>query len=546
MNSILFTGNNNLTTEDLKYIKQAEQIIEKNNKPKKKKGIKIFFIIFVLIIVLSSLFCTIFALLNINNNKIIKNISIIGIDVSEMTIEEAEQKIKKELDERVNTDLILKHNNQTYTLIPTAIELSYNIKEAVERAYEIGRNGNILKNNFEILKHNKNNTDLKISVNYNENLLKTIVPQMNENFDDRIKEPRYEIENNNLIIKAGKDGYVVKYEELKQKMISKLIEKDYNTDSIEIPVEADKCKDIDIEKIHSEIYKEPVDATYTTNPYKITASSNGLDFAISIDEAKQILSTSQETYQIPLKVLYPKVTTDDIGIEAFPNLLASYSTSYATSSANRANNVALAASKINGIVLMPGETFSYNGTVGKRTISAGFKEAGAYSNGQVTSEVGGGICQVSSTLYNAVLRANLEIVDRTNHMFQVGYVPIGTDATVSWGAPDFKFKNSRNYAIKIVARTANRKVYIQVYGLKEETEYDVEILSYRTGTIAYKTTYTTDDSLETGKTKVIQSGSNGATSVTYRILKLNGKEVSRTLISKDTYQPHNQVIARGR
>ena len=125
-----------------------------------------------MIIVLSSLFCTIFALLNINNNKIIKNISIIGIDVSEMTIEEAEQKIKKELDERVNTDLILKHNNQTYTLIPTAIELSYNIKEAVERAYEIGRNGNILKNNFEILKHNKNNTDLKISVNYNENLLK--------------------------------------------------------------------------------------------------------------------------------------------------------------------------------------------------------------------------------------------------------------------------------------------------------------------------------------------------------------------------------------
>src|SRR5699024_5421018 len=111
---------------------------------------------------------------------------------------------------------------------------------------------------------------------------------------------------------------------------------------------------------------------------------------------------------------------------------------------------------------------------------AGFKTATVYSNGQVTTDYGGGICQVSSTLYNAVLRANLEITNRVNHTFTVGYVPIGLDATVSWGAPDFKFKNSRSYPIKLVATTQGKRLSISIYGLKEEVEYEVELVSYKT------------------------------------------------------------------
>ncbi|MGD7407579.1 VanW family protein, partial [Ralstonia pseudosolanacearum] len=186
--------------------------------------------------------------------------------------------------------------------------------------------------------------------------------------------------------------------------------------------------------------------SFTKDPYSITAAANGIDFAISLDEAKSIITGDKKEYEIPLKVLRPTVSNDDLGIDAFPDELASYSTNYSSSGASRSNNIALATSKINGTVLMPGETFSYNGIVGRRTKEAGFQEAGAYSNGQVVNEVGGGICQVSSTLYNAVLRSNLEVTDRHNHMFQVNYCPIGTDATVSWGAPDFKFKNNRNYA----------------------------------------------------------------------------------------------------
>ena len=548
MNAILFTDNSNeLTKNELKYFKKAEKIIKDAKKEKKQKEskIKICIIVLSVLAILLLVFSTIFAIINIKSDKITKNISIMGIDVSELTREEATAKLKDVCDTRISTDIVLKHNDESYVLPPEQIDVSYDIDDAVEEAYMIGRSGNIFENNFALIsqKFNKQNVDLKL--NYSEDLLKTVVPQMNENFADGIKEASYTIEGSTLKITAPKNGYVVKYDDLKTLIVNRLSAIDFSEDTIEIPVETGEANPVDIDKIHTEIYKEPVDATFSKNPYKITASETGLDFKISVDDAKALITGDKDEYSIPLKVTYPKVTTNSIGMEAFPDLIATYSSSYGTSSANRANNIALAASKINGKILMPGETFSYNGTVGRRTLAAGFREAGAYSNGQVTSEVGGGICQVSSTLYNSVLRANLEIVERTNHMFQVGYVPIGTDATVSWGAPDFKFKNNRNYAIRIVATTSGRNVRIAIYGLKQDNDYDVEIQSYRTGTINYRTTYTNDSNLGKGRTKVIQGGSNGATSVTYKILKKNGTGVSKEVVSRDRYSPHNQIIARG-
>lgn len=468
-----------------------------------------------------------------------------GLNVENLTKEEANEKLNNLVKDRLETDIVFKHNDQSFTLLPKEIEFNYNFEKAVDEAYDIGRDGNILQNNFVILGQYFKQQNIVPEISINQELYGNIENQINENLTDGVKNPDYTIEGNKLTVTVGKDGYKVKMKELKESVIKKLMQTEYSDETIEIPVEEAKCKDIDVEEIHKEVYKEPVDASYTKDPFEIHASENGMDFSISVEEAKALITGDKESYVIPVKTLYPKVTTDQIGTEAFPNLLASYSSNYSSSNYNRSTNVALATSKINGIVLMPGQSFSYNGTVGQRTLRAGFKEAGAYVNGEVTTAVGGGICQVSSTLYNAVLRANLEVTNRTNHMFQVGYVPIGTDATVSWGAPDFQFKNNRNYPIKIVATTAGKNVYIKIFGLKEDNDYDVEILSYRTGTIPFNTTYTSDPSLGEGQTKVVQNGSNGATSVTYKILKRNGQEVSRELVSRDRYQPHNQVIAKG-
>lgn len=558
MNAILYTSGDTtsqeLTPEESKIFDEADKIIEQNssdfsNKKSEHKshiGLLIFSIIFFIVFLLASVFSTVFAFINVNNTTFVSGISILGIDVSGLSKDDAKQKVTDDVSNRLSTDVIFKHNDETYTLLPSSVGGSFDIDNVIDDAYSVGRNGNIFQNNFAILNAMINSKNFIPDFSFNSDSFDNSISQMNSNFADGIVEPSYDISGNNLIIKSGKNGNIVDSDKIKSLFVDKLIFVPYNTDSIEVPVFSKEANKIDIDAIHSEIYKEAQDASYTTNPYAVYPSSNGLDFNISIDEAKALITGDKDSYTIPLKTLYPNVKTSDIGIEAFPNLLSSYSTSFASSSSNRATNVSLATNKINGKVLMPGEVFSFNGTVGKRTPQAGFKVAGVYMNGQVATDYGGGICQVSSTLYNAVLRANLEIVDRSNHMFEVGYVPIGTDATVSWGAPDFKFKNSRSYPIKIVTSSSNRKCVVKFYGLKESEEYDIEIVSYRTGSVPYRTTYTTDSSLAAGQQKVIQRGSNGAKSVAYRIRKKNGQVISKELLSKDTYDPHNQIIAVGK
>jgi vancomycin resistance protein YoaR len=211
----------------------------------------------------------------------------------------------------------------------------------------------------------------------------------------------------------------------------------------------------------------------------------------------------------------PNVTTNMIGTEAFPDLLSSYSTNYAASNRNRTTNLILAANKINGTVIMPGETFSYNKVVGARTIAAGYKEAPIYVSGEVVDGVGGGICQITTTLYNAVVYANLEIVQRTNHQFVPSYAPASRDATVVYGSIDFQFKNNRNYPIKLVCSVSGGVANFQIFGLKQEDDCEVEISAY-----------------VTGKT------STAIYSEAYKILKRDGNVIGSELLSKDTYKRH--------
>lgn len=274
-------------------------------------------------------------------------------------------------------------------------------------------------------------------------------------------------------------------------------------------------KEINLDEIYKEVYKEPTDAYYTTNPYTVHPSINGLDFKVSLDKAKQMLAESDDECEIALKTLYPSVTTNMIGSEAFPDLIASYTTKYNTSNTNRVTNLKLAANKINGTVLLPGETFSYNKVVGKRTIAAGYKEAGIYENGKETTGLGGGICQISTTLFNAALKANMDIVEVHNHQFVPAYSSAGRDATVVYGTKDFQFKNSRNYAIKIKCSVSGGVVKFSIYGIKENTEYDVVISA-----------------------KITSKTSSTIKSTTYKILKSGNKTISTDKIYSCTYKVH--------
>ena len=205
----------------------------------------------------------------------------------------------------------------------------------------------------------------------------------------------------------------------------------------------------------------------------------------------------------------------------------------------------MACKTINETIIQPGETFSYNKVLGNTTKEKGYKLGGAYVGGKVVQAYGGGICQVSTTLYNSVLYANLEIVERYNHSYAVSYVPAGRDATVSYGGKDFKFKNNRNYPIKIVANAKNGVVNISLKGIKEDKEYDIEISSSVLSTTPFETTYQDNNTLAEGKQKIIQKGHNGYKSKAYKIVKYNGKVISKTLLSSDTYKPMNRIIEKG-
>jgi len=204
----------------------------------------------------------------------------------------------------------------------------------------------------------------------------------------------------------------------------------------------------------------------------------------------------------------------------------------------------LSAEKINGKIISPNEEFSYNLTVGARTIEAGYKEAKIYSNGQVVDGIGGGICQLSSTLYNAAFFANLDITERYNHQFLTSYVKEGRDATVVYGVKDFKFKNNRNFPIKIETTVNSGVVTCSIYGIKEDSEYDVsfdvETVSFAEAPIKYEF----DSSLSLGEQKIKQSGSNSMTVNVYKVVKLNGSIVSKTFIYQDIYKSLDKIVVK--
>lgn len=505
------------------------------------------FIVISIIIAICILLCfsTIFALINANTNTIISGISIKGIDVSGLTKEEAITKVSSIINDKISTSFDLVHNDYKTTIIPEQFGANFDIETSVNTAFERGRNGIIFKNNFEILSSFFFKVNIVPSFSYNEETINSLISEIEANLPDKLIEPNYYVDGTNLIITNGIDGVVIQPDVLKLKIISNINNFYSKNENIDIPVINVNAKEIDVDTIHSEIYKEPKDAYYTKDPFTVYAHIDGIDFANTIEEVKQMLQEEKESYTIPLKITTPSVTTNNIGTEAFPDLLATYSTTYSASNVNRSTNIRLASAKINGIVLMPGETFSYNTTVGKRTAANGFKSAAVYSGGEVTTGIGGGICQVSSTLYNSVLLSNLQIVERHNHGFNTGYVPAGRDATVSWGGPDFKFKNNRKYPIKIICSGTGGTITTKIFGLKEQNEYEVEIQSYITSYIQYKTITKQDPTLDKGKTKVIANGSNGCRAVSYRILKQNGQVISKTLLANDTYNPHNKIVAVG-
>jgi len=260
------------------------------------------------------------------------------------------------------------------------------------------------------------------------------------------------------------------------------------------------------------------------------------------EEMQGIPKSSIKT-QLVANITQPKITAA-LFKQMDTQPIGSFSTHFGGTGASRGSNIALATGKIDGTVLAPGEIFSYNGTVGSRTARAGFKNAPVIVKGELVPGIGGGICQVSTTLYNAVLLSDLKIVRRSHHAFPVHYVPAGRDATVVDGAIDFQFQNSTEAPIVIVASSRGGRLSFRILG-KRVPGKSVSIgLAGHTVQAAPVRTIP-DKRLPAGKTVVEDKGHRGHRVTVYRIVKQDGEVVKRERIASDVYRTFPRVVRVG-
>lgn len=251
-------------------------------------------------------------------------------------------------------------------------------------------------------------------------------------------------------------------------------------------------------------------------------------------------------FSIPLVVEEITPTVFAADLESIDSLLASYSTQFDAFNTNRTENISLAARSINGMLVKKGEIFSFNRNVGPRLAEYGYKEAPVFIEGKIVPDWGGGVCQVSSTLYNAVLLADMVIEERTSHFYPPGYVPIGQDATVADNLLDFQFKNSSEGNIYIKSEVSGNQLTIYILGKRLEHRPDIQVVATDTKVLEPRTIIKQDSTLDLGTQITEVEGQKGFQVTTYRIKKANdNKEISRELLANDEFKPVDKVIRVG-
>ncbi len=384
----------NVSKELNEKIDSSEQISDKIEETKKftfapipKKSndvLSVFTLLVVLFFTIVLLIFVGFTIYNVFNPNIISGVSIKGVDVSHLSPSDAKYQLDNYLSNKLPEEIKVTHNDFETTISLAQMGIRFDTKAATNSAFSIARNGNAFENNWVVLRTMFDKVNIEPNIMFDKELLTKNLEDISTQLPDKVVQSSYYIEEKDLIITSGKEGNVVDVDATIQSIVNSISNFSALNTPIELSVKTKQPDKIDVEKIYNEVKKDPVDAYYTKDPFAVHPSENGVDFNISLEEATNIVtSESKEEYIIPLKFIVPNITTNMIGTEAFPDMLSTFSTKYAASNRNRTTNLILAANKINGTVLMPGETFSYNKVVGARTIAAGYKEAPIYVEGRV-------------------------------------------------------------------------------------------------------------------------------------------------------------------
>lgn len=440
----------------------------------RKDLIILFIIIFLLIIILGLGLYGYYVVLN--TELFYEGILIDGIDISLMTKDEALNLVKdikeKELD---NNFMKIYGDNREYSIGLRELGYKFNYSESINKAYSIGREGNIINRLKEIILTRKNPVNIPLESHYDKEQGRVIAEKIAEEINVEMEEAKFNFNNGQISITEEVVGKEVDKEELVQ-LINENVS---NLAPIEIPIK-----------------------------------------------------------------LIPPTRTKEL-LERINGVIGEFSTSFKGSTPERIKNIKLSSLALSKDIIMPGEVFSFNKATGPRSKEAGYKEANVIIDGEFVPDTGGGVCQTSTTLYNAVVRADLTIVERSPHSIPIKYVPLGHDAAVAYGVLDLKFRNDFDFPIYINSKINGNQLHIQVYGDKNFKNYSINLDSEIVEELPMEEEFIVDKNLAPRTKKLFQEGRVGYRVNTYKSTIKNGKLVERKLITRDLYKPRKQVYLIG-
>ena len=465
-----------------------------------------------------------------------------GMDLGGLTRTQVESRLEEELAQHYTgkeITLQVEGANQSYAVSGSV--LSVDTGAVTDAACGLSQ-GNFFSRGWRLIRSLVGGNDIEVPLSYTqegEAQVDTLLEQIESELGGGVQETTWEVQGDQLVFHMGTPGRAFDLTNTKEDILSAFAEE--SQEPLVLSTVTTDPSDVDMQAVHNQVYAQVKNASLDKETFEVTPSVTGLDFQVPDAEAALEGAAWGSDVPVPLTVTEPTVSTESLKSLLFRDVLGEASSNVSGSS-NRKSNVKLSASVCDGIILLPGEVFSYNNTTGSRTSDKGYLPAPSYVGGKSTDEVGGGICQTSSTIYYAALNANLKIVERHNHMFAVGYVPDGMDATVWYGASDFRFENDTEYPIKIVTVYENSRLTVQIYGTKTDDLY-VKMTNKELSSTSWSTEYKVDPSLPAGSTRTEQTPYRGRVVEAYRnVYDGSGNLVSSTLETKSTYKMRNQII----
>ena len=492
-----------------------------------------------------------------DGGSIVDGVSVAGVDVGGMKMSEARDAVEAASEAYKSNDMAVTVLD-TVVEIPAAYVRSLNVRGAVWSAYIYGNIGlpNTVAQQKQTAAASGYIVNLERFLKIDNSGLKSCLDIFDETYNTELVQNVYEIEGEKPSLQQIQDGTGLQTLKitlgapdytLDMDVLEKAVMDAYsrNTFSVSVPCDVVKPEPIDLKTILDGIYVAPVDASLDPETAEVVPSNFGYGFDLEEAQSKLDSAAYGTEFTFPFSRLDADLTTEELQAKLFRDKLSTY-TAVHSSDSGRNTNLKLACAAVNGLVLKPGEVFSYNATLGERTRAKGYKAASAYIGGETVDTVGGGICQISSSLYYCALLADLEIVDRKNHGYVSSYMPKGMDATVSWPSLDFKFRNNMDYPIKIEAYSNGGTTTVSIYGT-DERDYYVKMEYEVLRTIPYSVVYKTE-SAGSGYSdgKVLTTPYTGYDVKSYRCKydKATDELISREFEANSNYRKRDKVVVR--